>query len=149
MSIFYDIIQQVASDVTGILTPYGVPVIVRRRNVYVNGDPLPCCIISPEDEEQIREEDFTNQTTWLYPVNVNLVYPDNRNNDLALDAQLYLDIRQEIRNYIYYPLMANVPEVWDVEIQGTKPFNLPDQKGTYSSSIWIVKYKAKETRRSS
>lgn len=82
-------------------------------------------------------------------MNVNLIYPDNRENNLGLDAQLYLDIRQELRNYLYYPLMATVAEVWDVEIQGTKPFNLPDQKGTYSSSIWIMKYKAKEQRRSS
>jgi hypothetical protein len=149
LSIFYDIIENVAADITSVLTPYNVPVLIRRRNVYVNGDPLPCCIISPNDEEQIREEDFTNQTTWIYPINVNLVYPDDRNNDLALDAQIYLDIRQEIRDKLYYPLLNDVPEVWDVFIEGTKPFNLPDQKGTYSSTVWVVSYKAKEQRRSS
>lgn len=149
MSIFYDIIDAVATDVTSVLTPFNVPVSVRRRNVYLNDDPLPICIIAPDDEELLADMDFTGGTTWVYPVIVNLVYPDDRENNLALDAQTYLDIRQAIRDQLFYPLLNSVPEVWDVDIQGTKPFTLVDQKCTYSSTTWVVKYKAKETRRSS
>lgn len=149
MSIFYDIIANVAQDLVTVLTPYGVPVEIRRRNVYLQNDPLPICIISPQDEELLNEMDFVGGTTWAYPVSVNLIYPDNRNNNLALDAQLYLDIRQAVRDQLFYPLLTNVPEVWDVDLEGTKPFTLQDQSGTYSTTTWIMKYKAKETRRSS
>jgi hypothetical protein len=149
LSIYYDIIENVAEDVNNVLIPYGVPVEIRRRNVYLNGDSLPICIISPEDEEQLADMDFDHGTTWVYPINVALIYPDNRENNLALDAQLYLDIRQSIRDRLFYPLLNYVPEVWDVDLEGTKPFTTVDQKSTYSTTIWVVKYKAKETRRSS
>lgn len=148
MSIFYDIIDNVAKDIVNVLTPFGVPVEIRRRNVYLNDDPLPICIISPQDEEKLADMDFAHGTTWVYPVNVALIYPDNRNNNLALDAQLYLDIRQAIRDRLFYPLLDDVADVWDVDIEGTKPFTTVDQKSTYSTTIWVVKFKAKETRRS-
>lgn len=149
MSIFYEIIDNVATDVNTVLTPFGVPVSIRRRNVYQQTiDPLPVCIVSPGDSEELRDMDFDKGTTWLYPVIINLIYPDNRNNDLAADAQEYLDIREAIRDQIFYPLLANVPEVWDVELDGTKPFTTVDQKSTYSSTQWIVKFKAKTDRRS-
>jgi hypothetical protein len=147
VSVFYDCVNAVKNEVESVLTPLGVPVSVRRRNVYLNADPLPICIISPGETEEVRELDFTGGTTWLYPIIVNLVYPDDRNNDLALDAQEYLDIREAIRNKLYFPLLNGVEEVWDVELVGTKPFTLVDQKSTYSSTLWLVSYKSKEQRR--
>lgn len=137
-----------AQDIVNVLTPFGVPVEIRRRNVYLNDDPLPICIISPQDEEKLADMDFAHGTTWVYPVNVALIYPDNRENNLALDAQTYLDIRQAIRDRLFYPLLDDVADVWDVDIEGTKPFTTVDQKSTYSTTIWVVKFKAKETRRS-
>lgn len=147
MSVFYQIVEAVAAEVTTAVTPYGTPVEVRRRNVWVNGDPLPLIVVSPGDTEEVADEDFTGQSTWVYPVNVNLVWADDRVNDFAVDAQLYLDIREAIRNELYFPLLDGVVEVWDVQILGTRPFTLPDQKGTYSSTGWMVKYKSKEMRR--
>lgn len=147
MSVFYQVVEAVASEVQTAVSGFGTPVELRRRNVWVHGDPLPCVIVSPADTEEVADEDFTGQTTWVYPVNVNLVWPDDRVNDFQVEAQLYLNIREAIRDRLYYPLLTDVAQVWDVQILGTKPFTLPDQRGTYSSTGWIVKYKAKEMRR--
>lgn len=158
MSIFYDILKAVKDGLTTELAPYSVPVVLRRRSVWTQGDSLPIVIVSPQDEEIIEEQDFMAGTTWQYPVNVNMVWPDNRQNDLELDAQEYLDVRQTIRYWLYYPLLAGVPTVYDCDMggnitssgnYGTQPFELVDQKGTYSSTIWIPKYKSREERRTS
>ena len=149
MSIFYDILSAVKTDIESVLTPYGVPISLRRRNIYLQDDPLPIVVISPGDTEYVDSLDFASEVTWVYPVIINMIYPDNRHSDLALDAQLYLDIREAIRNRIYYPLLQGVPEVWDVDENGTKPFTIVDQKSTYSSTQWIAKYKSLEPRRSS
>lgn len=149
MSLFYDVLNEVASNMSTVLTPYNVPVSLRRRNIYLNGDPTPICIVSPGDTEVVDSLDFLNEVVFVYPIFINLIYPDDRDNDLALDAQLYLDIRESIRYEIYYPLLAQVSDVWDIEINGTKPFTLVDQKSTYSSTIWTARYKSLEPRRSS
>lgn len=158
MSIYYDILKAVKDGLETELTPYGVPVVLRRRQVWTQTDTLPIVIVSPQDEEIIEEQDFMAGTTWQYPVSVNMIWPDNRHNDLELDAQEYLDVRQTIRYWLYYPLLPSVPTVWDVDmggnttssgIYGTKPFELADQKSTYSSTIWIAKYKSREDRRTS
>jgi len=147
VSVFYQIVEAVASEVGTAVSDFGTPTLIRRRNVWVDGDPLPVILVSPGDTEEVADEDFTGETSWIYPVNVNMVWPDDRNNGFEVDAQLYLDIREAIRNRLYYPLLADVAEVWDVQILGTSPFTLPDQRGTYSSTGWMVKYKAKEQRR--
>ena len=147
MSLFYHVLEAVAGEVDSVLAGHGVPVLLRRRNVWVNGDPLPVCIVSPADEERLAEMDFTGGTTWVYPVNVNLVYPDDRDNSLDLDAEVYLDVREAIRDQLFFPLLAGVAEVWDVDISATRPFTLPDQRGTASSSGYIFKFKAKQERR--
>lgn len=149
MSIFYDILSAVKDDIETVLIPYGVPISLRRRNIYLQDDPLPIVVVAPGDTEYVDSLDFDSEVTWVYPIIINMIYPDNRNSDLALDAQEYLDIREAIRNRIYYPLLAGVPEVWDVDENGTKPFTLVDQKSTYSSTQWIAKYKSLEPRRSS
>lgn len=147
MSLFYQVIEGVASEVGAVLADHGVPVVVRRRNVWLQGDPLPVCIISPADEEKLAEMDFTGGTTWVYPVNVNLVYPDDRDSSLDLDAEVYLDVREAIRDQVFFPLLAGVADVWDVDISATKPFTLPDQKGTASSTGYVFRFKAKQQRR--
>lgn len=158
MSIYYQILKAVKDGLTTELAPYNVPVVLRRRSVWTQGDSLPIVIVSPQDEEIIKEQDFMQGTTWQYPVNVNMIWPDNRNNDLEAEAQEYLDIRQTIRYWLYYPLLTGVSTVWDCDMggnytssgeYGTDPFKLVDQKGTYSSTIWIPKYKSREERRSS
>lgn len=158
MSIYYDILNAVKDGLTTVLTPYAVPVVLRRRAVWTQTDSLPLVIVSPNDEEIIEEQDFMAGTTWQYPVNINMIWPDDRHNDLGLDAQEYLDIRQAIRYWVYYPLLTGVPTVWDADFggnytssgeYGTKPFMLVDQKSTFSSTTWIIKYKSREERRTS
>lgn len=148
MSVWYDIIDDLASELTTVLTPYDVPVVIRRRDVYLNDDPLPICIISPGDSESVESLDFAGEVTWEYPVIVNLVYPDNRQNDLSQDAQDYLDIRQEIRYQLYfYNPIPNVETVWDTNMDGTKPFSLVEQRATYSTTKWEPKFRSLEPRR--
>lgn len=158
MSIYYDILKAVKDGLVPVLAPYNVPVVLRRRAVFTQTDSLPIVIVAPNDEEIIEEQDFMAGTTWQYPVTVNMIWPDNRHNDLEIEAQEYLDIRQAIRYQIYYPFLPSVPTVFDVDmggnttssgIYGTKPFELADQKSTYSSTIWIAKYKSREDRRTS
>jgi hypothetical protein len=146
MSYYYDIVKSVYDDLFTNLSSYGVPFILRRRPVYRQGDPLPCVIVSVGDEEKLAQMDFDRGTTWVYPVIVNLIYPDDRNVNLELETQEYLDFREAIRDRLFVPIMG-VYTVWDVNIEGTKPFMLADQKSTYSSTIWTLKYSSKEQRR--
>lgn len=149
MSVWYNILENLAAQIETVLQPYNVPVVVRRRDVYLNNDALPICIIAPGDSEKLDSLDFADEATWEYPVIINLVYPDNRTNDVAADAQEYLDIRQAIRDQIYFALLEGVESVWDNNIDGTKPFAIIDQKSTYSTTKWITHYKSLEPRRSS
>lgn len=163
MSVFYQILDAVKTGLATELAPYGVPVVLKRRAVWTQTDSLPVVIVAPHGDETIAEQDWTNAvgndaggTTWVYPVCVNMIYPDDRHNDLELEAQEYLDIRQTIRYWLYYPLLTGVPTVFDCDMggnvtsfgeYGTKPFELADQKSTFSSTIWIPKYKSREERR--
>lgn len=158
MSIYYNILKAVKDGLEPVLAEFSVPIVLRRRDVWTQQDTLPIVVVSPQNEEIIEEQDFMDGTTWQYPVSVNMIWPDNRHNDLELDAQEYLDVRQAIRYWLYYPLLPSVPSVWDVDMggnttssgqYGTKPFELVDQKSTYSSTIWIAKYKSREDRRTS
>jgi hypothetical protein len=147
LSYWYDIIANVKADLDSALTTLSVPTVIKRRNTYVGTDPLPVVIISPGDKEVVKSTDFNLGTTVIYPVTVNLIYPDDRINDLAADAQAYLDIRQAIRQRLYYPLLINVNTVYDVNGEATKPFTLYDQKSTYSTTQWTCTYQNLEQRR--
>lgn len=155
-SVYYEILKAVKDGLTTELTPYNVPVVLRRRSVWTQTDTLPIVIVSPQDEELLKEQDMMDGSTWQYPISINMIWPDNRQNDLEAEAQEYLDIRQTIRYWVYYPLLPTVPTVWNSDFgsnytssgeYGTKPFELVDQKSTYSSTIWIIKYKSREDRR--
>lgn len=158
MSEFYDILKATKDNLAAYIADSGVPVVLRRRAIWTQTDPLPIIVVAPFDTEVIKGMDFLDSVYWEYPIAINMIYPDNRHQDLELDAQEYLDLRQRIRYFVFYQLIAEVPDVWDVDTsprttfhnttpQGTKPFNLEDAKATYSSTIWLVKYKTRELRR--
>lgn len=158
MSTFYDILKATKDNLAAYIADYNVPVVLRRRAVWTQTDPLPVIVVAPGDTEVIKGLDFMNSVFWQYPIYINMIYPDNRHNDLELDAQEYLNLREAIRYWIYFQLIPQVPDVWDVDTNpatlfnnqspnGTVPFDLVDQKSTFSSTLWVVKYKTREERR--
>jgi len=161
MSKFYDILKATRDNLATYVASFGVPVVLRRRAVWTQTDSLPLIVVAPGDTEVVAGLDFDDSIYWQYPIIINMIYPDDRHNDLELDAQEYLDLREAIRYWIYFQLIPQVPDVWDVDTitqssglistkasQGTVPFALADQKSTFSSTIWVVKYKTRENRRS-
>lgn len=151
MSVFFDILTGVKQELISVLQPFNIDVVIKRNAVWQDGDNLPLCVVSAKDEEELEEQYMSMlengaNTSWAYPVCITLFYPNNMEQNMELDAQLYLQVREDIRNALFKTSVSGVSSVWDVKISGTKPFELIDQKCTYSTYEWVVKYKSLEER---
>lgn len=149
MSIYEDILNTLATRVSQALVAAsftGIPVNVRKRPIYLEGDKLPSIVVAPDlDGEQIEFETFTcMKTTYIYPCVVSMFLASNRQQSENLG--LYLDYRETIRNAIYKPELGGVLTVYDVILNTGGPFIQVEQRSNYELTTFRIAFKSDETR---
>jgi|688.fasta_scaffold324685_2 hypothetical protein len=143
-SYYYDILQ----GVVNVLTPVvgGIPINVRKRPVYLTGDPLPSIVVSPDETsaEFVEYEAFCQQTTYMYPVIVSVFEVGNRIQSIDVNNTLLL--RQNIRDTLYQPTLTGALSVYDVSISPAGPYIQVEQRSNYDVMMFKVSYKSFEYR---
>lgn len=143
-AIYYDILQALKTEITPVVG--GIPITIRKRPVFLTGDPLPSIVICPDDTvgEAVDFEAFCLQTTYFYPVIVTLFEVGNRNQEVEVVNTLYL--RQEIRNAIYRPSLTGVNSVYDIAMDTGASYIQVEQRSNYDLTNFRVRYRSLETR---
>lgn len=142
MSVYLDILNACAAKVAAAAP--GVSVQLRRRAQLLNTDTLPVIVLAPAPEgESVELEAFNRHVTWAYPVNVIIFSRGNR--ELAI-APTDMDLREDVRDAIYQPLLSGAGSVYDIDLQLSGPFNLRSPENTTETDAFQVIYKSSETR---
>ncbi len=142
MSVYLDILNAVQVRVANAAP--GIPCHVRRRPLLVNTDTLPTIVVAPSPEgESIELDAFERHVTWSYPVTVAVFSRGNRELSIAATD---MDLREDVRNAIYQPLLSGASTVYDIDLQLSGPFNLRSPENTTEVDGFQVIYKSSETR---
>ena len=148
MNTYYQMCIAVRDKLAVELLGFNLPITVKRRLIIQQTDSLPEILISPADTERVEMMDMCLDATYVYPIVISLCWPENRNYSWDADAELYLDISEAIRNQIMNPNFVRGPMqmAWNTKFIGVKPFNVVDQKSTYSIKQWTVEIYNNEDR---
>lgn len=142
MSVYLDILNACQARVAA--AAGGVPVHLRRRPQLLNTDTLPTIVVAPSAEgESVDMETFSRGVTWAYPVVVVIFSRGNRELSIAPDD---MDLREDIRNAIYQPLLSGAGTVYDIDLQLSGPFNLRSPENNTETDAFQVIYRSSETR---
>jgi hypothetical protein len=144
MSVLYKILTALKDWVEEV--DPGVPVVIRKKAIWLEGDKPPLVIIAPGPKgEKIRSQQFNKGVWWNYPV----VMIDVRaaNYQVQTDLEAYYDRREAIRNTLFQPILPGVVEAFDVALDPAEATELAAFLGTnYDVSGWSVIYTSAEER---
>ena len=142
MSKFSDILGAVKSA----LATAGVPVVVRKRAVFLEGDKLPLIVVSP-GRETVSIETFGGIVNYDYAVNVTMVQAGNRIHEP--DVVAWLDLRENVRNALYRVTLAGVANVFDTMMETSPALEVVSGSvNNYDVSGMTMTYRSLEARAS-
>lgn len=95
------------------LSSIGLPVVIRKRAILLEGDSLPLLIVSPS-QESINLEAFSGIACYDYGVNITLISAGNR--VYEPDVYTWLDLRENVRNQLYKVTLSGAVSVFDTMI---------------------------------
>ena len=142
MSVFYQILDAVRDRLATI--PSVPTIVIRKRPVLVQEDTVPIVIVSP-GREIIGDEAFGNIVEYLYSVEVTIIQAGNRVYEAEV-ATLF-DLRENIRNQLFQPLLSGAASVYDCQLETNPAFEVVSgQASNYDISGMVITYKSVETR---
>lgn len=142
MSVFYQILDAVRDRLATI--PSVPTIVIRKRPVLVQEDTVPIVIVSP-GREIIGDEAFGNIVEYLYSVDVTIIQAGNR--VYEADVATLFDLRENIRNQLFQPLLSGAASVYDCQLETNPAFEVVSgQASNYDISGMVITYKSVETR---
>jgi hypothetical protein len=142
MSVFYQILDAVRDRLATI--PSVPTIVIRKRPVLVQEDTVPIVIVSP-GREIIGDEAFGNIVEYLYSVEVTIIQAGNR--VYEADVATLFDLRENIRNQLFQPLLSGAASVYDCQLETNPAFEVVSgQASNYDISGMVITYKSVETR---
>jgi hypothetical protein len=142
MSVFYQILDAVRDRLATI--PSVPTIVIRKRPVLVQEDTVPIVIVSP-GREVIGDEAFGNIVEYLYSVEVTIIQAGNR--VYEADVATLFDLRENIRNQLFQPLLSGAASVYDCQLETNPAFEVVSgQASNYDISGMVITYKSVETR---
>lgn len=142
MSVFYQILDAVRDRLATI--PSVPTIVIRKRPVLVQEDTVPIVIVSP-GREIIGDEAFGNIVEYLYSVEVTIIQAGNR--VYEADVASLFDLRENIRNQLFQPLLSGAASVYDCQLETNPAFEVVSgQASNYDISGMVITYKSVETR---
>ena len=142
MSVFYQILDAVRDRLATI--PSVPTIVIRKRPVLVQEDTVPIVIVSP-GREIIGDEAFGNIVEYLYSVEVTIIQAGNR--VYEADVATLFDLRENIRNQLFQPLLSGAASVYDCQLETNPVFEVVSgQASNYDISGMVITYKSVETR---
>lgn len=142
MSVFYQILDAVRDRLATI--PSVPTIVIRKRPVLVQEDTVPIVIVSP-GREIIGDEAFGNIVEYLYSVEVTIIQAGNR--VYEADVATLFDLRENIRNKLFQPLLSGAASVYDCQLETNPAFEVVSgQASNYDISGMVITYKSVETR---
>lgn len=142
MSVFYQILDAVRDRLATI--PSVPTIVIRKRPVLVQEDTVPIVIVSP-GREVIGDEAFGNIVEYLYSVDVTIIQAGNR--VYEADVATLFDLRENIRNQLFQPLLSGAASVYDCQLETNPAFEVVSgQASNYDISGMVITYKSVETR---
>lgn len=140
MGVFSAIVGEVKSR----LQTLGVPIVVRKRAILLEGDRLPLLIVSPA-QEAVNLEAFNGVVCYDYAVNVTLINAGNR--VYEPDVYSWLDLRERIRNELYQVTLSGAVSVFDTMISLSPALEVVSgSTGNYDVAGITVTYRSLESR---
>jgi len=142
MGVFATIIAEAKNR----LQALGIPVVVRKRAILLEGDRLPLLIVSPA-QEAVNLEAFSGVVCYDYGVNVTLINAGNR--VYEPDVYTWLDLRERVRNELYQVTLSGAVSVFDTMIVLSPALEVVSgTTGNYDVAGMIVTYRSMESRTS-
>jgi len=142
MSVFYQILDAVRDRLATI--PSVPTIVIRKRPVLVQEDTLPIIMVSP-GREVIGDEAFGNVVEYLYSVEVTIIQAGNR--VYEADVATLFDLRENIRNQLFQPLLSGAASVYDCQLETNPAFEVVSgQASNYDISGMVITYKSVEAR---
>lgn len=142
MSVFYQILDAVRDRLATI--PSVPTIVIRKRPVLVQEDTVPIVIVSP-GREIIGDEAFGNIVEYLYSVEVTIIQAGNR--VYEADVATLFDLRENIRNQLFQPLLSGAASVYDCQLETNPAFEVVSgQASNYDISGMVITYKSVESR---
>lgn len=142
MSVFYQILDAVRDRLATI--PSVPTIVIRKRAILVQEDTLPLIIVSP-GREVIGDEAFGNVVEYLYSVEVTIIQAGNR--VYEADVATLFDLRENIRNQLFQPLLSGAASVYDCQLETNPAFEVVSgQASNYDISGMVITYKSVEAR---
>lgn len=142
MSVFYQILDAVRDRLATI--PSVPTIVIRKRPVLVQEDTLPIVMVSP-GREVIGDEAFGNVVEYLYSVEVTIIQAGNR--VYEADVATLFDLRENIRNQLFQPLLSGAASVYDCQLETNPAFEVVSgQASNYDISGMVITYKSVEAR---
>ncbi len=142
MSVFYQILDAVRDRLATI--PSVPTIVIRKRAILVQEDTLPLIIVSP-GREVIGDEAFGNVVEYLYSVEVTIIQAGNR--VYEADVATLFDLRENIGNQLFQPLLSGAASVYDCQLETNPAFEVVSgQASNYDISGMVITYKSVETR---
>lgn len=142
MSVFYQILDGIRDRLALIAN---VPtIVIRKRPILLQEDSLPLVIVSP-GREVIGDEAFGNVVCYLYSVDVTIIQAGNR--VYEADVATLFDLRENIRNQLFQPLLSGAASVYDCQLETSPAFEVVSgQASNYDISGMVITYKSVEAR---
>jgi len=142
MSVFYQILDGVRDRLA--LIPSVPTIVIRKRPILLQEDTLPLIIISP-GQDSIGDEAFNNTVVYNYSVEVSIIQAGNR--VYEADVATLFDLRENIRNQLFQPLLGGAVTVYDCQLETNPAFEVVSgQASNYDISGMVITYKSVETR---
>ena len=142
MSVFYQILDGVRDRLAAIANV--PPIVIRKRPILLQEDTLPLIIISP-GQDSIGDEAFNNTVEYNYSVEVSVIQAGNR--IYEADVATLFDLRENIRNQLFQPLLGGAVTVYDCQLETNPAFEVVSgQASNYDISGMVITYKSVETR---
>lgn len=142
MSVFYQILDAVRDRLATI--PSVPTIVIRKRAILVQEDTLPLIIVSP-GREVIGDEAFGNVVEYLYSIEVTIIQAGNR--VYEADVATLFDLRENIRNQLFQPLLSGAASVYDCQLETSPAFEVVSgQASNYDISGMVITYKSVEAR---
>lgn len=145
MSIYFDILKSLKNRVEKVAG--GVPVLLRKRPIFLVDDPLPCIVVSPDlNGESIEYLTFQPciEVTYEYPCLVTIFEAGDRVQEIYTDK--YLLLRESVRNVLFQPTLEGAETVYDANIDMSGSYALVEQRNNFETTTFRIRFKSLETR---
>lgn len=148
MSVLFDLLQA-AKNRVDVAVAERATVVLRKRARFLQTDTLPLVIVCPGEAETIVFETFANDAqdiVYGYQVNVVFIWSDDRVNEITDELSNLLQVREDVRNACYTPLLPDITTAVDVNMSLVAPYANDDAKSVLDVSAIQLTYQIAETR---